>query len=548
MRGMFAFALWDERRQRLLIARRPDRREADILCAIRDGLLFGSEIKAILPGARRPCAAPPGRVRLPGGRLCAWRAPSRALAKLPPGHRLVFERGRRHRYRCYWRATSRGTAPTAHVRGGERRAGQPAHGGRALSPEERRRSRCIPERRNRLLRPRRADAGSGGAGEDVLGRLPRCGRRLQRVRVMPSASRNWSAPSIASSSSRAARAWSCSRGSSGTTTSPTVNRRRRSCTCYLNSRQRHVKVAVGGTGGDETSSATRAIAAFACSNGITASPPGAPGPCRKNRPALAGVHNRQPLRQACQAVHRRQRPATRGSVLPGSACCTRDVRRRAVAGGQGPRRGPERRRSLRQQLLGDPDASVLDRAASLDIEGYLPRIPAGLRGSDEHGARSGGAVAAVRLSPRRFRRSLPVDYRLHKMTQQVHLQGGCAPLVAAAHRRPAQGRLRIADRPVVQGRIEAVHSRTSSRPRSRDSPAARRRGRAADDRIASLGRARLPLQSWSILTLEGLDRMYIEDCVGNGTDYTIRDFRGEGLIRLTVTITRRSRLRWGLTA
>src|SRR5688572_2479700 len=49
MRGMFAFALWDERRQRVLIARDRIGEKPLFYARNADGLLFGSEIKAILP-------------------------------------------------------------------------------------------------------------------------------------------------------------------------------------------------------------------------------------------------------------------------------------------------------------------------------------------------------------------------------------------------------------------------------------------------------------------------------------------------------------------
>ena len=94
-RGMFAFALWDAPRRRLLLAR--DRLGVKPLYWARAGhrLLFGSEIKAIL--ASGLIAAEANESVLP--ELLATRSTAgsetlfRGIFKLLPGHRLIFEDG-----------------------------------------------------------------------------------------------------------------------------------------------------------------------------------------------------------------------------------------------------------------------------------------------------------------------------------------------------------------------------------------------------------------------------------------------------------------------
>jgi len=104
LRGMFAFALWDDRRQRLLLAR--DRIGIKPLYyAVSGGrLVFASELKALL--------------RVPGiARTINWQAFSRLLAslgtppsesilagihKLEPAHLLTAERGGGLRVERYW--------------------------------------------------------------------------------------------------------------------------------------------------------------------------------------------------------------------------------------------------------------------------------------------------------------------------------------------------------------------------------------------------------------------------------------------------------------
>jgi asparagine synthase (glutamine-hydrolysing) len=102
-RGMFAFALWDGPKRRLLLAR--DRLGIKPLywCRKGDLLLFGSEIKAILASGLVDAEA--NHAVLP--EVLSTRYTSgeetlfRHIYKLLPGHQLVFERGE-VRIRQYW--------------------------------------------------------------------------------------------------------------------------------------------------------------------------------------------------------------------------------------------------------------------------------------------------------------------------------------------------------------------------------------------------------------------------------------------------------------
>lgn len=104
LRGMFAFALWDARRHRLLLGR--DRMGIKPIYLLQDSkrLVFASEAKAILtlPGAR---------AKVDPGALCSYLAlgyvPApqsifQGITKLPPGTLLVAENGRVE-HRRYWR-------------------------------------------------------------------------------------------------------------------------------------------------------------------------------------------------------------------------------------------------------------------------------------------------------------------------------------------------------------------------------------------------------------------------------------------------------------
>jgi asparagine synthase (glutamine-hydrolysing) len=112
LRGMFAFAVWDTRRRRLLLAR--DRLGVKPLhYAFSDGrLFFASEIKSILAVAPELATVDQ---RALWQYMCFGYIPDPATAflaiqKLAPGHVLEFEAGKVHTYK-YWELPEYGTHP-----------------------------------------------------------------------------------------------------------------------------------------------------------------------------------------------------------------------------------------------------------------------------------------------------------------------------------------------------------------------------------------------------------------------------------------------------
>jgi asparagine synthase (glutamine-hydrolysing) len=103
VRGMFAFAIWDTKKRRLLLAR--DRLGLKPLYWTRvgDRLIFASEIKSILESGLVPARANEAAVpELLGVRsLAGSETMFEGIFKLLPGHVLTFERGE-VRCRRYW--------------------------------------------------------------------------------------------------------------------------------------------------------------------------------------------------------------------------------------------------------------------------------------------------------------------------------------------------------------------------------------------------------------------------------------------------------------
>jgi asparagine synthase (glutamine-hydrolysing) len=105
LRGMFAFALWDGPRRRLLLARDPLGKKPLYFARRPEGFYFSSEAASLLRGLpERPALEPAALdqyltlqyVPPPG---TAWKG----VGKLPAGHLLVVEPGGEPRLERYWR-------------------------------------------------------------------------------------------------------------------------------------------------------------------------------------------------------------------------------------------------------------------------------------------------------------------------------------------------------------------------------------------------------------------------------------------------------------
>ncbi len=104
LHGMFAFALWDARRRRLLLARDRVGKKPLFYAAGNGGVTFASELRALLedPAVVREIDPAALDSFLAYGYVPAPRSIFRAVKKLPPAHTLVLEDGV---IRCerYWR-------------------------------------------------------------------------------------------------------------------------------------------------------------------------------------------------------------------------------------------------------------------------------------------------------------------------------------------------------------------------------------------------------------------------------------------------------------
>lgn len=104
LNGMFGLALWDQRRQRLLIAR--DRMGEKPLYFTQTGeaFVFASELKALVehPSVERRINLLALRKYLQYEFVPSPHTMLEEVHKLPPAHRLIFENGR-WRTECYWK-------------------------------------------------------------------------------------------------------------------------------------------------------------------------------------------------------------------------------------------------------------------------------------------------------------------------------------------------------------------------------------------------------------------------------------------------------------
>ncbi|HPU49910.1 MAG TPA: asparagine synthase (glutamine-hydrolyzing), partial [Burkholderiaceae bacterium] len=115
LRGMFAFALWDGPRQRLVLARDRFGKKPLFFAQSASALVFGSEIKALLVSGAIDAAVHTGAIR----EYFAYRyvpAPQtlfRGIRKLMPGTLAVWERGELREQRYYLPPDGQPRAPAS---------------------------------------------------------------------------------------------------------------------------------------------------------------------------------------------------------------------------------------------------------------------------------------------------------------------------------------------------------------------------------------------------------------------------------------------------
>ncbi|MBI4248173.1 MAG: asparagine synthase (glutamine-hydrolyzing) [Elusimicrobia bacterium] len=103
LRGMFAFALWDKKKEKLLLARDRIGKKPLIYTEQPDGLAWASELRCLLeyPGVRKEIDPVAVDLYLSLQYIPAPRTIFKGIRKLPPAHILVMEKGRA-RISRYW--------------------------------------------------------------------------------------------------------------------------------------------------------------------------------------------------------------------------------------------------------------------------------------------------------------------------------------------------------------------------------------------------------------------------------------------------------------
>ncbi len=104
LNGMFAIALWDATRQRLVLARDRLGKKPLVYAPLRYGLVFASELQGLLrhPSLQREADPEAIDAYLSFGYVPAPRTAFRGVQKLLPGHLLTWDREQGIQTRAYW--------------------------------------------------------------------------------------------------------------------------------------------------------------------------------------------------------------------------------------------------------------------------------------------------------------------------------------------------------------------------------------------------------------------------------------------------------------
>jgi asparagine synthase (glutamine-hydrolysing) len=104
LRGMFAFAIWDADRRELFLARDPVGKKPLYYAELPEGLIFASELKALLayPGLSRELDPQSVQEFLSLQYVPAPGTIFKAVKKLPPGHSMTWRNGRLSEPQRFW--------------------------------------------------------------------------------------------------------------------------------------------------------------------------------------------------------------------------------------------------------------------------------------------------------------------------------------------------------------------------------------------------------------------------------------------------------------
>src|SRR5581483_4731388 len=112
LRGMFAFAIWDSRRQRLFLARDRLGKKPLYYAALPEGFYFGSELKCLLTaGVPEDIDEEALRLYFQFAYIPDPYSPFRAVRKLPPASWLVLENDGAVRQGRYWQPPAPASRP-----------------------------------------------------------------------------------------------------------------------------------------------------------------------------------------------------------------------------------------------------------------------------------------------------------------------------------------------------------------------------------------------------------------------------------------------------
>lgn len=526
LQGMFAIALWDARRRRLVLVR--DRiGEKPLYYSQRDGhLLFGSEIKAILQFEfSRAVDAQAVCDYLACGYVPGRRTFFEGICKMPPGHIGVLEGGQ-FTVRPYWRLDI-------------------SHGSGESFEESAETLAAALDRTVRMCLKSDVEVGaflSGGIDSSALVALMR--KNSARVKTFSVGYRGEAAGFNELSYSRyVARLLGTEHHELilGATANiellPKIiwhydepHGEPTSVLVYLLCRftRGKVKVAVGGTGGDEI------FFGYPRHGGIRMLDAYRRIPAALRRHLLERAIRRLPESTRGSRLAKRARRFIEGAGKSAEAAyllwvslLQENVRLNLLSGALREAAANPAGDGFLKEVL-DPQApgTLLDKAAVLDITGYLPEYQLAYmdRMSMAHGLEVRSPLCDFRLVD--YVAQLPPPYRL-KGTRSKHIFKFVARrwLPAEITERQKVG----FDSPIGQWFKGELREFLLSFL----APAEVKRSGLLDPGAVSAlicehlsGRRDYSLQLWAIIALEAWHRMYIEDRVGDVEGYSLKDLRG----------------------